>query len=119
MASRATGSSSALVSPVSVAEVGGPDEAAHHLGVARLRQRLGEADVARAERLAEFIGHAIFQHLPQFFARLMPLGQHDKGDDFLTFHLMRHADGGALCHGFVRVQDRLHLGWTQAACLPP
>ena len=103
-------SSIVVVSPLTAAP--GRDilqQPAHDFPRARLRQRVGKADIVRRRHRANDRPHVRLQFFAQRFVRRDARLQRDKADDGLPLQLIGPADHRRLRHARMRDQRALHL----------
>ena len=94
-------------------QVGGPDHAAHDLGVPRPRQLSHEVERIPAAAPSRVDGQPSAGLLrPARRTRLALPGSARRDDDALALDLVRDADRGCLLHAVVRNSRRFHLGRT-------
>src|SRR5690606_40536157 len=93
--------------PVLLTVVLGADRAAHDLGVARARQVADEADVGRAQRATQALGHYVADLLPQVGFWGIAGTEDGEDDDRLALDRVGHADSGRLLHRRMRHRRRL------------
>src|ERR1043166_2663152 len=74
-------------------------QTAHDLSAARLRQRVGEAEIVRAREGADLLRDVLAECLPELLGRALARLERHEGGDRLALQLVRPADDRGLGDG--------------------
>src|SRR5438046_6053808 len=72
---------------------------AHDLSAARLRQRIGEAEIVRTREGADLLRDVLAERLPELLGRALARLERHEGGDRLALQLVRPAGGRGLGDG--------------------
>src|SRR5436305_68837 len=97
-----------------LAQIRGPDHPAHDLGATGFGQLLHEEHTVRANSSTHGLNNAVNEFRPQDITGLEAWSQHGEAHHGLTFHVMRHTDGGGLIDSRMPHQHRLDFRWPHA-----